>query len=100
MTDEERANQMKDRNQMICAYYDAGHTLKQCASEFQLGRQRVLQILQAAGAWKPYVKQGRSKFLGVNVTSETKDAIKQKADAEGVSVSKFASNALEQAVRE
>lgn len=99
MTDEERARQMTTRNKMICDCYASGKTLKQCASEFQLGRQRILQILQAAGAWKPYVKQGREKFLGVNVTAETKDALKEQADAKGVSVSKFASDVLDEAVR-
>jgi predicted HicB family RNase H-like nuclease len=90
---------MNARNAAIVAYYRDGHKLKDCASEFQLGRQRVLQILQAAGAWRPYVKTSRDKFLGVNVTSETKDALKVKADEQGVSVSKFASNVLDEAVR-
>ncbi len=100
MTDEERTRQMTDRNQQICSRYLSGGSVKQCASEFRLGRQRIMQILQAAGVWKPYVKQGRSKFLGVNVSAETKDALKHKADDAGVSVSRFASDALDRAVME
>lgn len=99
MTPEERAMQMKERNAAICAYYSEGHKLKECARKFQLGRQRILQVLQVAGAWKPYVKGERTKFLGVNVSEGTKDALKVKADAEGKSVSRFASDVLDEAVR-
>ncbi len=90
---------MTERNQQICAHYVAGHKLKECASAFKLGRQRVLQILQAGGVWQPYVKGERTKFLGVNVSEETKEGLKAKADAEGKSVSRFASDVLDEAVR-
>lgn len=87
------------RNKAICDYYLAGHKLVECASHFQLGRQRVLQILKAANVWKPYIKQSRDKFLGVNVSQDTKDALRERADAEGTSVSKLSSDILERAVR-
>ena len=88
-----------ERNAAICAHYVSGATLKDCASRFQLGRQRVMQILMAGGVWRPYVKDGRTKFVGVVVSPETKDALKEKADAAGKSVSRFASDVLDEVVR-
>lgn len=99
MTPEEKAQQMTDRNAAICAYYAAGHKPRECASKFGLGRQRVLQILQAGGVWKPYERGSRTKFLGVNITENTRDALKAKAGAQGVSVSRLASDALDEVVR-
>ena len=98
MTSEEKAQQMADRNAAIVAYYLAGNKLSAVASRFRLGRQRTLQILQKAGAWRPYERTGRTKFLGVSVSEETKAALKAQAKEQGVSVSKFASDALDAAV--
>lgn len=67
MTPEEKQAQRTLRNQAICAYYEAGHALSACASRFRLNRQRVLQILKAAGVWRPYVKTSRTEFVGVVV---------------------------------
>ena len=89
-----------ERNKAICDYYNAGHKLRECASKFQLGRQRILQILQAGGAWKPYVKTDRTKYIGVNVSEDTKVALKELADAEGKSVSKFTADVLDRVVAE
>lgn len=100
MTNEEKSAAMKTRNDEIVAYYQAGNKLKACASRFKLGRQRIYIILQAAGAWIPYVKGDRTKFIGVNVSQETKEAIASRAEKEGVSVSKFVSDRLDQAVAE
>ena len=99
MTDAEKKAQMTVRNQTICDYYVAGHNVRECASAFQLGRQRIMQILKASGVWRPYEKGSRTKFLGVNVSEETKDALRVKADAEGKSVSRFASDVLDEVVR-
>jgi len=100
MTDEEKHNNMTTRNAAIVAFYQTPHTVRECASKFTLGRQRIMQILQARCVWKPYVKGERTKFLGVNVSEETKDGLKAKADAEGKSVSRFASDVLDTAVAE
>lgn len=98
MTDEEKAKKMTERNSAIVDYYTSGRKLSECASEFKLGRQRILQILQAAKVWTPYVKTTRTKFLGVNVSEVTKKALKVKADEKGESVSKFASDVLDEVV--
>ncbi len=100
MTDETLTptDRRRARDAAIVAYYVEGHKLAECASAFRIGRQRALQILKAAGAWKPYEKTRRTKFLGVSITEETKDALREKADARGVSVSRFASDALDEAV--
>lgn len=99
MTPEERRAQMVKRNAEICAYYQAGHKLAECASHFKLGRQSILLILKAAGVWRPYVKMRRNKFLGVTVTDETKGALKVRADEQGVSVSRLTSDILDEAMK-
>lgn len=99
MTEDEKRELKLERNRMICAYYAQGHKLRQCATHFRLGRQRILQILQQEGAWVPYVKMGRNKFLGVNVTERTKRKLKEKADEQGISVSRLASDTLDEMVR-
>jgi hypothetical protein len=100
MTSEEKVTQMTERNKAICAWYLDGHKLKDVASRFGLGRQQTMNILVKAGVWKPYEKGSRTKFLGVNVSEGTKDALSVKAAAEGKSVSRFASDALDEAVAE
>lgn len=99
MTSEDKVKQMTDRNNAICTYYTDGHTLKETASFFQLHRQRVLQILQTAGVWRPYVRGSRTQFLGISVTEETKNGLRRRADEQGISVSRLASNALEEVVK-
>lgn len=99
MTPEDKKVQMDRRNTDICAYYEKRHTLAECASFAKLGRQRVAQILQAGGVWRPYVKTDRTKFLGVTVSEQTKDALTRKADKQGVSTSRLTSDILDEAVR-
>lgn len=98
MTPEEKHEQMQQRNADICAYYEGGHKLIECASKFRLSRQRVIRILQTAGVWRPYVKSGRTQFLGVSIKKETKDALTSEAERQGVSVSKLTSDALDKMV--
>jgi hypothetical protein len=100
MTPEEKAKQMEERNAAICAYYLDGHRkMADCERKFQLGRQRILQILKESGAWRPYVKGDRTKFVGVNVSEETKDALKKKADEAGVSISRMVSDQIDEMVK-
>lgn len=98
MTSEEKHSQMTRRNADICAYYQAGYKLKECASKYGLGRQRVLQILQQAGVWKPYVKLPR-KFLGVNISSSVKDALTREAGERSITVSQLVSDKLEESFK-
>ena len=99
MTDDEKRAQMIQRDDAIKAYYLEGHTVRECASHFRLNRSRIYQLLCKAGVdtTRPS-KSKRNKFLGVNVSEETKDALKAKADEQGTSVSRFASDALDAAV--
>ena len=99
MTPEEKQARMDQRNVDICLYYKDGHKLSECASPFQLGRQRILQILQKGGVWKPYEKMKRDKFLGVTVKDETHLALKERAVEEGTSVSRFVSDHLDNLVK-
>lgn len=100
MTPEEKQAQKMERDAKIIEYYQAGHKLSQCASHFQLGRQRVQKILKKAGVWTPYVKTSRTQFLGITVTEPTKQALKDAAKEQGVSMSQFASDVLEAAINE
>lgn len=100
MTSEEKGVRMMARNEAICAYYGEGHKLRECASRFRLGRQQVMNILKKAGVWRPYVKGERTKFLGVSVSEQTKDALRAKAKVEGKSVSLLVSAALDAAIAE
>jgi len=86
---------MEERNAAICAYYKADHSVAACADKFNLGRQRILQILQKAGVWKAVDKGERTKFLGVSVKDKTKEGLGTLAKKKGVSVSKFASDVLD-----
>lgn len=88
-----------ERNAAICAYYLEGHKLPAVASRFKLGRQRILQILQQAGVWKPIEKGKRTKFLGVTVREETKDELSRLATERGVSVSQLTSDVLDEVVK-
>lgn len=87
-----------ERNAAICASYQAGTRLAKVASDFKLGRQRVLQILKAAGVWRPYERGTRTKFLGVTVSEATKDGLTEMAAAKGISVSKMTAEALDEMV--
>ena len=98
MTDDEKQAQRVQRDAAIKAYYLEGHTVRECASHFQLNRSRIYQFLCKEGVTRPPQKGRRNKFLGVNVSEETKDALKAKADEQGTSVSRFASDALDAAV--
>ena len=94
MIDEEKKIQMTQRNAAICAHYQAGHKLSECASRFKLGRQRVQQILKAAGIWKPYIKNDRTKFLGVTVSEADKAALTLEAARRGISMSALTSDLI------
>lgn len=87
VTNEEKLQQMTERNAAICAYYQAGHKVSQCASQFRLGRMRVIQVLQKAGVWRPYVKNARTEFLGVSVSEVDKLALRVEAERRGLSMS-------------
>jgi hypothetical protein len=90
------------RAELICRTYVEGTTkLDDLRRKLNLGigRMRIMQILKAGGVWKPYVKSGRDKFLGVTVTEETKTALERKAADAGKSVSRLASEVLDEAVK-
>lgn len=99
MTPEEKKAQMRLRNLAICEYYEQGHKLRDCASQFRLSRQLVLRILKQHNVWKPYEKTDRTRYVGVVVKPETKDALQKQAEAEGTSVSKFVSDRLDEMVK-
>jgi len=48
--------------------------------------------------WKPYVKSNRTSHFRATITDETRAALEAKAKANGVSMSKFASDVLDAAV--
>lgn len=96
MTAEEKQAQMEARDAEIIAFYNAGNKISQCASRFKMSRQRIIQILQKAGVWKPYTKNNSENFLGVLLSDETKAALKALAKERGVSMSSLSSEAIEE----
>lgn len=100
MTPEEKQAQREARNAAIVAYYLEGHKLSEVARHHRLGRQLVLRILKQAGAWKPYVRSNRTRSVGVAVSEETKQALVERAEERGVSVSRLASEALDAYVQQ
>ena len=90
-----------ERDEEICRLYTQGQTVRLLATKYQLGRERVRQILRAAGVSRPpRFTSSRDQFLGVNVSAETKTALKQLADERGVSMSKLASDTIDEIVAE
>lgn len=87
------------RNQELTTAYRAGTSLQALEQLFTLKRQRIKQILSAAGLWEPRVKSGRNKFVGIVVTEGTKDKLTKHAKAKGVSVSQLSSDALDELVK-
>lgn len=85
----------EERDAAICAYYSEGHSATACCKKFGLKRQRVHQILMKHGVKRRRTKGLRTKFLGISVSAQTKEALRQRADAEGVSVSKLTADALD-----
>lgn len=85
----------KQRDADICSDHQAGHGIAQLCQKHGLKRQRIYQILKKAGIHQSRKRSARTHFLGVSVSEETKDALKQKATDEGKSVSKLTSDALD-----
>ena len=81
-----------ERNTELCKLYTAGQTLDQLAATFSISKQRVRQIVIKGGVWKK--KTPRPEFLGVDVTKDVKDKLKDAADERGVSMSKLASDII------
>ena len=84
---------MSTRNEEICELYKSGLTLEQCAQQFSISRQRVRQIVRKAGIFKG---PNRDAFLGVDLTPETKASLKDLAAEKQTSMSKLASQTIEE----
>lgn len=88
-----------ERDASICAYYSEGHKMSECAARFNLGRQRVQQILRKADLWKPYVKSDRTAYIGVHVSEDVKQTLTSEARRRDVSISKLAASILNERSR-
>jgi DNA-binding CsgD family transcriptional regulator len=91
-----------ERNAQISRMYIGGATLQECAEAHKISRERVRQVLRKLGVFKRHrvvKKSERNAFLGVNVSEPTKTALKEKAAAEGKSVSQLASEVLDEVVK-
>lgn len=82
-----------ERNVLICQQYNAGETLGAIARVHGISKQRVRQIVIAGGYWRRAIP--RDAFLGVDVTPETKAKLQEVADQKQTSMSKLASDAIE-----
>lgn len=81
-----------ERNAEICKLYQDGATIPALATQFGISRQRIRQIVRAGGVWQRATT--RPVFLGVDVTQETRDKLKEIADQKQTSMSKLASDAI------
>lgn len=93
-----------ERDAAICKAYAEGKTLTELAVAHHISRMRIRQIVRKAGIYQPVkagrAPTGRDEFLGVNLTKEAKDALRQKAEDAGTSMSELVSNMVDDAVTE
>ena len=82
------------RDAEICQMYMSGATLEECGKQYRVRRQRIKQIVKAAGLWRPRTTSGRDEFLGVNLHEEDKLALKIEADRQGLSMSALSAKIL------
>lgn len=85
---------MSERNDEIIKQYTEGATLKVLAAKHRLSLQTVRNIVRKAGVYRK--APAREAFLGVDVTAETKEALRAEAERRGVSVSRLTSDTLEE----
>ena len=81
-----------ERNAEICKLYTEGTTIRALAAQFDISRQRIRQVIRAGGVWQR--SKTRPIFVGIDVTQETKDKLKDLADSRQTSMSKLASDAI------
>jgi hypothetical protein len=82
-----------DRNIEIIRAYVDGQSVSEIQERFGLSRGRLYQILK--DIVKVRKSSERNQFLGVEVTSTTKKALKEEAKRRGVSVSALVSDTLD-----
>jgi len=88
-----------DRDAEICRRYMSNETLQAIANDNSISRMRVKQIVKKAELWRKRPKSD-VEFLGVNLATETKEALRAKADERGMSMSKLTSEALTAMLKE
>ena len=97
-----------ERDADICRLYKGndktpGCTLEQLADRFNLSRERVRQIVKAGGLISSdrfKFDNPKDQFLGLNVTTKVKIALKQEASKRGISVSSLSTPALKKMLAE
>jgi len=81
------------RDQQIALCYRAGNTITEIADAFQMTKQRVHQILKAAGISKDDNPKTRNQqlyaFIGANVPVDVKEAIEKAARRQHKSLSAY-----------
>lgn len=85
-----------ERDAIICNEYQNDKPIDVLAVEFKLSHQRIRQILRKYDVWKK--QESRPAFLGIDVTEETKEKLKEEAAKSGKSVSRFASDVIERSL--
>lgn len=87
-----------ERNRQICEQYQRTGRITETARMFNLGRQRVTQIIKRAGVWKPRTRGPRIAYVGVNVSEEAKQALRDAASAHGMSISQYTAQVIDDVV--
>jgi hypothetical protein len=88
------------RNKRICDDYASGMAVPLLEKKYALKRLRIMQIVKKGGVWVAPVSSNRSDFLGISIDTPTKEQLKHRAKARGVSVSNLATDVLKKAMEE
>lgn len=95
-----------ERNEKIRQGYLDGRTIYDLKKEFGISHERIRQILRKAGVQavdrgvEAEPEQVRDEFLGVNVSDDTKQALRDLAARRGISMSRLTSDAIEKMLAE
>ena len=78
-----------ERDQELIRLYVNGMTLHECSQHFKRSHERIRQILRKAGVWRGRESKltERDVFLGVNLTEQEKNGVREEAARRGISMS-------------
>lgn len=92
-----------ERNEEICRLYVSGLTIYDLSPQFNLSHERIRQILRKSGVFKTHrqkISPDRFAFLGVNLTDDDKEALREEAGKAGLSMSELTSDWIKEKLEE
>lgn len=91
------------RDAEICRLYQAGSSIYDLKVSFEISHERIRQILRANGIYKQdrmREENVRDEFLGINLTDADKQALREMAREQGISMSQLSSDAIREKLRQ